>query len=336
MNVLVTGGVGFIGSHTCVELLNGGHSAIIIDNLSNSSADTVQKIEKITGKKIKFYKDDVLDAAALDRIFAENRIDAVIHFAGLKSVGESNSKPVEYYKNNVCGTISLCEAMERAGCRKMVFSSSATVYGGQNKSPFNEQCPTSAINPYGQTKLMNERILQDLCISDPRWSVISLRYFNPIGAHPSGIIGEIPSGVPNNLMPYISQVAEGILPELNVFGNDYDTPDGTGVRDYIHVVDLAEGHLSAMEYIMKNDGYEVVNLGTGKGTSVLELVAAYEKACGTKIPYRIAPRRKGDIAECYADIKKAESLLGWRALRGIEQMCADSVRFARGAYKNVK
>ena len=323
MNVLVTGGTGFIGSHTVVELQNAGHGVVVVDNLSNSDASVLDGICSITGKKPLFYEADIRDKVAMETIFAENAIDAVIHFAGLKAVGESVQKPLEYYHNNLTGTFVLIDAMRKAGCKKIVFSSSATVYGMNNPVPFREDMPTGATNPYGRTKKMLEEVLTDVAAADPEWSVVLLRYFNPIGAHPSGKIGENPSGIPNNLFPYVAQVAAGKLPCLSVFGNDYPTPDGTGVRDYIHVVDLAEGHLKALEYAEKHKGVEAINLGTSKGTSVLELVSAFEKATGIKVPYRIAPRRPGDIAFCYADTAKAEKLLGWKARFGIEEMCRD-------------
>ncbi|MBE6712369.1 MAG: UDP-glucose 4-epimerase GalE [Ruminococcaceae bacterium] len=321
MKILVTGGTGFIGSHTVVELIEAGHEPIIVDNLSNSSDKVLDDIQTITGKKPVFYKADIRDKAALEKIFKENAVDAVIHFAGLKAVGESVQIPLEYYHNNITGTLILCDVMRKAGCKTIVFSSSATVYGMNNAVPFKEDMPTSCTNPYGWTKLMLEQILTDLCVSDPEWSVVLLRYFNPIGAHESGLIGENPSGIPNNLFPYIARVAAGILPCLSVFGNDYDTPDGTGVRDYIHVVDLAQGHLKALDYAVANKGAEAINLGTSRGTSVLELVTAFEKASGVKVNYKIAPRRPGDIASCYADTEKAEKLLGWSAKYGIEDMC---------------
>ena len=321
MKILVTGGTGFIGSHTVVELIEAGHEPIIVDNLSNSSPKVLDDILTITGTKPVFYEADIRDKVALEKIFAENDVDAVIHFAGLKAVGESVQIPLEYYHNNITGTLVLCDVMRHAGCKTIVFSSSATVYGMNNVSPFKEDMPTSCTNPYGWTKLMLEQILSDLAVSDPEWSVVLLRYFNPIGAHESGLIGENPSGIPNNLFPYIARVAAGILPCLSVFGNDYDTPDGTGVRDYIHVVDLAQGHLKALDYAVAHKGSEAINLGTSRGTSVLELVHAFEKASGVKVNYKIAPRRAGDIASCYANTEKAEKLLGWKAKYGIEDMC---------------
>jgi len=324
MKVLVTGGTGFIGSHTCVELIGAGYEPIIVDNLSNSSREIVDKIEAITGKRPVFYECDVLNRAGLRSVFSAHPIDAVIHFAGYKAVGESVQKPLEYYHNNITGTLVLLDVMREFGCKKIVFSSSATVYGVGNPVPFREEYPTSATNPYGYTKVMIERILTDLCVSDPFWSVVLLRYFNPIGAHESGLIGENPKGIPNNLMPYIAKVADGKLPELSVYGNDYDTPDGTGVRDYIHVIDLAKGHLAALGYASENTGAEAVNLGTGHGSSVLEIVEAFERVNGIKIPYRIAPRRPGDVAWAYADTAKAEKILGWKAEKGIDEMCRDS------------
>ena len=326
-NILVTGGTGFIGSHTCVELIESGYNVIIVDNLSNSEVGVLDKICQITGVKPKFYENDLLDIDAVKRIFAENKIDAVIHFAGLKAVGESVAKPLEYYHNNLTGTFNLCNVMREAGCKKLVFSSSATVYGMHNQVPFREDAALSATNPYGYTKLMQEQIFTDICNSDEEWSVVLLRYFNPIGAHKSGLIGENPSGIPNNLVPYVARVAAGKLECLSVYGSDYDTPDGTGVRDYIHVVDLAQGHLCALEYAFKNKGVEAVNLGTGKGTSVLEVVAAYEKACGKPIAKKLVERRPGDIGSCYADTEKAERLFGWKAKYNIDDMCADSWNF---------
>ena len=329
MKILVTGGAGFIGSHTCVELLNAGYEVVVADNLSNAKEDIIDCIRKITGKtnEISFYQADIRDKAAMRCIFTENDIKAVIHFAGLKAVGESVAKPLEYYDNNIAGTISLCEEMRDGGCKTIVFSSSATVYGMNNPVPFIEDYPTSATNPYGYTKVAIERILIDLAAADKDWSAVLLRYFNPIGAHESGMIGENPNGIPNNLLPYVSQVAVGKLPFLNVFGNDYDTPDGTGVRDYIHVVDLARGHLNAVEYGLKHKGSEAINLGTGKGSSVLEIVEAFKKASGREIPVKFAPRRPGDIATCYADTTKAKNLLGWEAVKDINDMCADGWRF---------
>lgn len=327
--ILVTGGAGFIGSHTCVELLNAGYDIVVMDNFCNSKPEALNRIKKITGKDFAFYEADMLDYAATDKIFAEQDIDSVIHFAGLKAVGESCAKPLEYYHNNIDGTITLLRVMREHGCKKIVFSSSATVYGMNNPIPYIETYPTSATNPYGYTKVMIEQILTDISKADSEWSVALLRYFNPIGAHESGLIGENPNGIPNNLMPYIAQVAVGKLPCLNVFGDDYDTVDGTGVRDYIHVVDLARGHLCAVKYVMEHTGTEAVNLGTGKGTSVLELVHAFEKACGKEIAYKITDRRPGDIAVCYANTDKAKKVFGWEAEYGIDKMCEDSWNFTK-------
>ncbi|MCM1227479.1 MAG: UDP-glucose 4-epimerase GalE [Clostridium sp.] len=325
--ILVTGGTGFIGSHTCVELIESGHDVVIVDNLSNSKQESVNRIEKITGKKCKFYKADLLDIEAVSKIFDENKIEAVIHFAGLKAVGESVAKPLEYYHNNITGTINLLNVMRKYSCKNIVFSSSATVYGVTNKAPYTEDMPTSATNPYGYTKVMIEQILHDITVSYGDWSVAALRYFNPIGAHSSGLLGEDPNGIPNNLVPYIAQVALGKLEKLRVFGNDYDTPDGTGVRDYIHVVDLAKGHISALEYALKNKGFKPVNLGTGKGSSVLDIVKAYEKARGAEIPLEIVERRPGDIATSFADTSLAKKILNWEAKLTIEDMCRDSWNF---------
>lgn len=333
MTILVTGGAGFIGSHTCVELLNAGYQVVVVDNLCNACRESITRVEKITGRTVTFYQVDLLDREGLNAIFAQEKIDAVIHFAGLKAVGESVAKPLEYYYNNLTGTLNLCEAMRSHGCKSIVFSSSATVYGDPAFVPITEECPKGEItNPYGKTKSMLEEILQDLCVPDPEWNVILLRYFNPIGAHESGLIGENPKGIPNNLLPYITQVAVGKLDRLGVFGNDYDTPDGTGVRDYIHVVDLAEGHVKALEKVesmQKNgeSGVRIYNLGTGIGYSVLDIVHNFEKACGKEIPYEIKPRRAGDIATCYADASKAKAELGWTAKRGIAKMCEDAWRF---------
>ena len=329
MTILVTGGTGYIGSHTCVELLNEGYEVVVFDNLYNSKIDVVDKSEKITGKMIKFYKADMRDKESMRPVFEENRFDAVIHFAGLKAVGESVEKPLLYYKNNIAGTLNLCEMMNEYGCKKIIFSSSATVYGSPETVPITEDFPLSTTNPYGSTKLMLEGILSDLCVPDKEWSVILLRYFNPIGAHESGLIGESPNGIPNNLMPYIMQVAVGKLPELGVFGNDYDTPDGTGVRDYIHVVDLAKGHVNAVRKATSAVGVNIYNLGTGNGYSVLDIVKAFEDANGVKIPYSIKPRRAGDIATSYASPKKAKEELGWEAKYDLKRMCEDSWRFAR-------
>ncbi|MCI1954834.1 MAG: UDP-glucose 4-epimerase GalE [Oscillospiraceae bacterium] len=329
MNVLITGGAGYIGSHTCVELLGSGYGIVVMDNYSNSSPAVIGKIESITGKKFPSYQCDMLDYEGFEKIFKENKIDAVIHFAGLKAVGESVEKPLEYYRNNLAGTINLLRLMKRYGVRRFVFSSSATVYGMHNTAPFTEDMPLSTTNPYGTTKLMIERILTDLCHAERDWKVALLRYFNPIGAHQSGLIGENPNGIPNNLMPYIMKVAVGKLPELRVFGDDYPTPDGTGVRDYIHVCDLAAGHAKALEKIDSLNGARAFNLGTGKGSSVLDVVHAFERASGVKIPYRVTPRRAGDIATCYADCTRAKNELGWEAKYTLDDMCRDSWNFIR-------
>lgn len=328
--ILVTGGAGFIGSHTCVELLNAGHEIVILDNFSNSKPEALNRIRKITGKDFKFYEADLLNLSDVEKAFKENDISAVIHFAGLKAVGESVQKPVEYYHNNITGTLMLIQAMRKYNCKKIVFSSSATVYGVNNPVPYVETMPTnSSTNPYGYTKVMIEQILKDVYVSDNEWSVVLLRYFNPIGAHKSGLIGEDPNGIPNNLFPYIAQVATGKLEALGVFGNDYDTPDGTGVRDYIHVVDLATGHLNALNYALEHKGVEAVNLGTGKGSSVMDVLHAFEKACGKELPYVIKPRRAGDIATCYADTQKAKELLGWEAKYQLDEMAADGWNFTK-------
>lgn len=325
MTILVTGGAGYIGSHTCVELLNAGYDVVIIDNLYNSNQKAVDRIEEITGKKVKFYPDDMMDRAAVKRVFDENKIDAVIHFAGLKAVGESVHKPIEYYRTNIGSTLNLTDEMRAHGCKNIIFSSSATVYGDPAEIPITENCPKgTCTNPYGWTKWMQEQILTDIHTADSEWNVILLRYFNPIGAHKSGLIGEDPKGIPNNLLPYVAQVAIGKLPEINVFGNDYDTPDGTGVRDYIHVVDLARGHVKAIERFAKKDGVFVCNLGTGHGYSVLDVIHAFEKACGKELPYVIRERRPGDIATCYSSPAKAEKELGWTAEYDLEDMCRDS------------
>lgn len=329
MAILITGGAGYIGSHTCVELLKAGKEIVVADNFSNSKPEALKRIRRITGKDFKFYEVDLLDRVGVERVFQQNTIDAVIHFAGLKAVGESCSIPLRYYHNNITGTLILCEIMSAHNCKKIVFSSSATVYGMHNTVPFREDMPLSATNPYGATKLFIERILADLQKADPEWGVCLLRYFNPIGAHESGLLGEDPNGIPNNLLPYIAQVATGKLKELSVYGNDYDTPDGTGVRDYIHVVDLAQGHLKALDFIRNRTGVEAVNLGTGAGYSVLEVLHAFEKACGKALPYRMAARRPGDIATCYADTRKAKDLLGWTARKSLEEMCADSWNFSQ-------
>jgi len=324
MRILVTGGAGYIGSHTCVELLSKGHDIVIVDNFSNSKPEVLNRIKEITGKEFRFYKADILDKEGLNKIFQENDINAVIHFAGLKAVGESVKIPIKYYYNNITGTLVLCEVMEKHNVKKMVFSSSATVYGKPESVPIKEDFPLNPANPYGRTKLMIEEILKDIYASDNDWSIALLRYFNPIGAHESGKIGEDPNGVPNNLMPYITQVAIGKREKLNIFGNDYDTHDGTGVRDYIHVVDLAKGHLKALEKIMVSEGIDSYNLGTGTGYSVLDVVCAFEKVTGIKIPYQVTDRRPGDIDKCYADPAKAYNELGWKAEKNLEDMCMDS------------
>lgn len=325
MAILVTGGAGYIGSHTCVELLNAGYDVVVVDNLYNSSEKALQRVEQITGKKVKFYEVDLLDQPALKDVFDKETIESVIHFAGLKAVGESVHKPLEYYHNNITGTLILCDEMRKHGVKDIVFSSSATVYGDPAEIPITEHCPKGEItNPYGRTKGMLEQILTDLHTADDEWNVVLLRYFNPIGAHESGLIGEDPKGIPNNLVPYVAQVAVGKLKCVGVFGNDYDTPDGTGVRDYIHVVDLAKGHVKALKKIEGHQGVSIYNLGTGKGYSVLDVIHAFSKACGKEIPYEIKPRRAGDIATCYADSTKAYQELGWKAEYGIEEMCRDS------------
>lgn len=327
MSILVTGGAGYIGSHTAVELLDTGENIIILDNFSNSSPEVLDKIKQITKKDFKFYKVDLLDENALDKVFEENNIDEVIHFAGLKAVGESVEKPVEYYNNNITGTLNLLKVMKKYNCKKIVFSSSATVYGNPKTLPIKEDFPLSTTNPYGATKLMIEQILQDVNVADKDFRVAILRYFNPIGAHKSGLIGEVPNGIPNNIMPYIVRVAVGKYNELTVFGNDYDTEDGTGVRDYIHVVDLAKGHLSALKKIRENSGVQIYNLGTGRGYSVLELVKTFEKVNNVKVNYKIGDRRPGDIASCFADVNKAKKEMNWVATKGLEEMCKDSWNF---------
>ena len=324
MKILVTGGAGYIGSHTCVELLNNGYEVVVIDNFDNSSPVSIERVQKITGKSIKLYSGDVRDGALLDKIFTENKIDWVIHFAGLKAVGESCAKPIEYYNNNLYGTLVLTEKMRAHGCKKLVFSSSATVYGDPEVLPLTEECRTGGTtNPYGTSKYFQEIMLNDIYKSDNEWTVVLLRYFNPVGAHESGLIGEDPKGIPNNLTPYIAKVAIGELKEVGVFGNDYPTADGTGVRDYIHVVDLARGHVAAI-YKTKRSGVYTFNLGTGVGYSVLDVIHAFEKACGKQLPYSIKPRRPGDIAACYADVGKARRELGWEAKSGIDEMCASA------------
>ncbi|KAB7700196.1 UDP-glucose 4-epimerase GalE [Plesiomonas shigelloides] len=327
MAILVTGGAGYIGSHTVLELLNSGNDVVVIDNLCNSSRESLRRVEALTGRSVTFYEADVCDRSALQTIFAQHAIDAVIHFAGLKAVGESTQIPLKYYQNNIAATLVLCEEMERAGVFRLVFSSSATVYGDPHTVPIQEHFPTSATNPYGRSKLMVEEMLRDIVAADPRWSVVLLRYFNPVGAHISGQIGEDPNGIPNNLLPYIAQVAIGRLKQLSVFGNDYPTPDGTGVRDYIHVVDLSLGHLKALQYIADRHGVFTFNLGTGQGYSVLEMVKAFEQASGQAVPYQVVARRPGDIAVCYAEPDLAAQELGWRAERGLPEMMADTWRW---------
>lgn len=334
MKILVTGGAGYIGSHTCVELLNAGYEVVIIDNFVNSKLDVLDKIRFITEKDFKFYEGDLRDRNIVETLFSENQIDAVIHFAGLKAVGESVRMPLEYYHNNLMSTLVLCETMKKYNVKKLVFSSSATVYGNPHTVPIEENFPTSTTNPYGSTKLMIENILQDLYISDNEWSVALLRYFNPIGAHKSGLIGEDPNGIPNNLLPYVAKVAVGQLECVNVFGSDYPTVDGTGVRDYIHVVDLALGHIKALERVADTKGIDTYNLGTGNGYSVLEVINAFRKASGREIAYQLVERRVGDIATCYADTTKARELLGWKATREIDEMCEDAWRFACKQWSN--
>ena len=328
MKILVTGGAGYIGSHTCVELLNAGYDVVVVDNLYNASAKALDRVREITGKDLTFYEADILDAPKMDEIFKKEQVDCVIHFAGLKAVGESVVKPLEYYKNNINGTLVLCETMRKNGCKNIIFSSSATVYGNPAFIPITEECPKGTpTNPYGWTKWMIEQILTDLHTADPEWNVILLRYFNPIGAHKSGLMGEDPKGIPNNLLPYVAQVAIGKLKCLGVFGDDYDTPDGTGVRDYIHVVDLAAGPVKAINKIKENPGVKIYNLGTGKGYSVLDVVKAFSKACGHDVPYEIKPRRAGDISTCYSDASLAKKELGWEAKYDIDEMCEDSWRW---------
>ena len=329
MAVLVTGGAGFIGSHTAVELLNAGKEIVILDNFSNSKPDSLEAIKKITGKDFKFYEMDYLDREKLEKVFEENEIDSVLNFAGFKAVGESVEKPIEYYTNNISGALVLLDTMKKYGVKKFVFSSSATVYGEPERIPITEDCKTGGTtNPYGTSKLFIEQILKDIYNSDNTWDIAILRYFNPVGAHESGLIGEEPQGIPNNLMPYVARVAAGKLKELSVFGNDYDTPDGTGVRDYIHVVDLAKGHIKALEKLEKEGkGLYIYNLGTGKGYSVLDMVNAFEKSTGKKVAYKIAPRRAGDIATCYSDPTKAKEELGWEAIKTLDEMCKDSWNF---------
>ena len=330
MKILVTGGAGFIGSHTVVELINAGHEPVVIDNLSNASAESLKRVKEITGKDVPFYKADIRDGKALSDILDEEKVDACIHFAGLKAVGESVEKPWEYYDNNITGTLTLVDALKKHGAKNIIFSSSATVYGDPAFVPITEECPKGqCTNPYGWTKSMLEQILSDIQKADPEWNVILLRYFNPIGAHKSGLIGENPNGIPNNLMPYITQVAVGKREKLTVFGNDYDTPDGTGVRDYIHVVDLAKGHVSALKKIEEKAGLKIYNLGTGVGYSVLDIIKNFEEANGVKVPYVIGARRPGDIATCYSSADKAYKELGWKAEYGIKEMCEDSWRFQK-------
>ena len=328
MRILVTGGAGYIGSHTCVELLNEGYEVVVVDNLYNSNKKALERVEAITGKKVTFYETDICDREGMNAIFDKEEVDAVIHFAGLKAVGESVAKPIEYYENNIAGTLVLCDAMRKHNVKNIIFSSSATVYGDPAMIPITEECPKGVCtNPYGWTKWMLEQVLTDLQKSDPEWNVILLRYFNPIGAHKSGTIGEDPKGIPNNLLPYVAQVAVGKLECLGVFGDDYDTPDGTGVRDYIHVVDLARGHVKAVKKLADKEGVNIYNLGTGNGYSVLQVVHAFEKACGHAIKYQIKDRRPGDVAKCYCDPQKAKEELGWVAEYGIEEMCEDSWRW---------
>ena len=328
MAILITGGCGYIGSHTCLEMVKAGYDIVVVDNYYNAKPEALARTRALCGVDFPFYECDIRDKEGMRQVFSAHKIEAVIHFAGLKAVGESVQKPLEYFDNNVGGTVTLCEIMREFDCKCMIFSSSATVYGMNNPSPLNETMPTGGVtNPYGRTKWMIEQILSDLCFSDPAWSAVLLRYFNPIGAHESGRIGEDPNGIPNNLMPYVSQVAVGKLPQLSVFGDDYDTPDGTGVRDYIHVVDLARGHVAAVAYALAQRGVDAINLGTGIGYSVLDLVRTFEEVNGVKVPYRIAPRRAGDIATCYSDPSKAEKLLGWKATHDLADMCRDSWRW---------
>ena len=329
MKILVTGGAGYIGSHTCVELLNAGYEVVVVDNLCNSSKESLYRIQDITGKKLKFYKTDIINYKKIEKIIRKENITSVIHFAGLKAVGESVEMPLDYYVNNISGTLELCKAMKKNNVKNIVFSSSATVYGKPETVPIREDFPLSATNPYGRTKLMIEEILRDISVSDEEWKIILLRYFNPIGAHESGRIGEDPKGIPNNLLPYVAKVAVGKLPYVNIFGEDYDTHDGTGVRDYIHVVDLAKGHLKAIEKLEKIDNVEVYNLGTGKGYSVLDIINSFSKASEKEIQYKLMPRRPGDIDVCYADPLKAKNELGWEAEFGIEKMCEDTWRWQK-------
>jgi UDP-glucose 4-epimerase len=330
MKTLLTGGTGYIASHTAIELAAAGHDVVLLDNLSNSRADVVDRLETITGRRLAFVEGDIRDTALLERTMRSHHVDAIVHFAGLKAVGESVAKPIDYHSNNVQGTISLLQAMQSACVKTLVFSSSATVYGSPQYLPIDEQHPTSTANPYGRTKLHIEEMLADVAASDGAWRFACLRYFNPVGAHASGLIGEDPSGIPNNLMPFVARVAAGKLPHVNVFGNDYPTPDGTGVRDYIHVVDLAKGHLAALDFLGREAGWHAINLGTGKGSSVLEMIRAFEKASGRPVPYEIAPRRPGDVACCYAATDKAARVLGWRAERTLEAMCASTWKWQSG------
>jgi UDP-glucose 4-epimerase len=329
--VMVTGGAGYIGSHTCVSLIEAGHEPVVLDNFHNSTPETLDRVEQITGRRPVLVRADIRDRAVLDRTLREQAIEAVIHFAALKSVGESARIPLDYYSVNVGGTVTLIEAMKAAGVTTLVFSSSATVYGDPAHVPVDEDSPLSAVNVYGETKLIGETILRDLAAAEPDWRIARLRYFNPFGAHESGLIGEAPNGIPNNLGPYVAKVAAGELAELSVFGGDYDTPDGTGVRDYIHVMDLAEGHIAALDHLLRAPGLTTVNLGTGRGSSVLELVEAFQAASGRKIPYRIAPRRPGDAASSYADAAKAEQVLGWKARRSLVDMCRDTWRWQQNS-----
>ena len=329
MAILVTGGCGYIGSHTVLELLNKNYEVVVVDNFSNSSPESLRRVQKLTGKTVTFYEADIRDSEMMDKIFKSHKVDAVIHFAAFKAVGESCKLPLKYYENNISGTVSLLQVMEKNNVKKIIFSSSATVYGDPERLPLDENCRLSTTNPYGSTKLMMENIMQDLYKADNEWNIILLRYFNPVGAHESGLIGEDPKGIPNNLMPFVAQVASGKLQCINVFGNDYDTPDGTGVRDYIHVVDLALGHIAAIEQCTKA-GVHIYNLGTGHGYSVLEMITAFEKACGKKLPYKICERRSGDIAACYASPDKAKAELKWEAKFGIEEMCASQWKWQSG------
>ena len=329
MKILLTGGAGYIGSHTAIELVQANHEVVIGDNFSNSKPEVIEKLKEIVGKEIEFYKIDFTDKDETFKLFEKCNFDAVVHFAGLKAVGESCTMPIEYYRNNIDSTLNVADAMRKFDVNNLVFSSSATVYGIPKRLPLKEGMPTSCTNPYGWTKLMNEQILTDIARSNPKFSVVLLRYFNPIGAHESGLIGEDPNGIPNNLMPYITKVAKGVLPELNIFGNDYPTKDGTGVRDYIHVVDLAKGHVNAIEYAEKHRGVEIFNLGTGVGYSVLDIVNTFSKVNNIEVPYRIAERRAGDVAECYADAGKANEILNWKTTKTLEDMCRDSWNFAK-------